>query len=1048
MEKSYSYKLKKALAGISSLCIAYTGMTFTSASAKTMYLGDANLDGSINAVDAVMVQKHVLGYTDVQLDATATKLADANQDGNVDISDVVAIRRMLVNGKLTSIEIADSTTDITYIHLNGTSATVEGNNASVSGGIVTISASGTYYVDGTLTDGQIKVNVADTTTDTGTVKLFLNGANISGLSQPAIYVENAENTSINLVDGTTNSVSDGTAVYSSTETLAAIYSKDDLTIKGSTGVLNVTANTQYGIHCNNDLKFNGGVVNVTTSAADAVRGQKSVTVNDGTLTIDSEGDGIKSTQGNVSIAGGTISCKAANDAVQAETTIDISAGTVVASGDRGLTAVTAANITGGNVLVTSTDSQVTNLKATQGTMLLDYAADTTSTDGTWKKSNKIAVSKDGKEIFSATPTKKFKYAIVSNSALASGSSYTVTTGGASVTHSTASTAGTFTLSAASTEFTDVKTISGSATTPTTDGYTITLSNSGLSTNAPETVATVANNVLTIIKPGVFTVSGEMTGGQIVVNVDKTTYADGVVELDLSNANLTNTTTSPIYVASIGDECAIVAKNGTSNTISDGTSYTNADGGTGAIYSCDDLKIKGQGTLTVNGNCADAIVCKNDLKLYNGTIIANAVDDAIRGKDSVTVGNDTDTDFSSLKITAKSTAGDGIKANETDTDTKGVITFNGGTIDVTAYYDAVHAARTLNVNGGDITITTTCPASGSSTSSGSSNPWGGGGMQEGNSNKTAKSAKGLKAGANVDATSTTAATTVEGTINIKGGNMNITSADDSVHATNVNVTAGKITASSGDDGVHADKVLTLGTAGGSDSDFSINVTKSYEGIEGADIEIKSGSTSVVSSDDGFNGAGGSDSSGTTNPGGWGQGGMSTSSGVINMSGGYIYSRASGDGFDSNGNITVSGGTLLVCGPTSGGNGIFDYGDSGCSFTHTGGIIFGMGTSDMAVYPNSTYISANGTLSANSVIAVADSSGKTLAALTVPADMNMSGLVIFSNASASSSTYSIYSGGTYSGTLDSHGYGTGGTITGGTKLTAGSGSSGGGRTNPWG
>ena len=288
-------------------------------------------------------------------------------------------------------------------------------------------------------------------------------------------------------------------------------------------------------------------------------------------------------------------------------------------------------------------------------MLLDYAADTTSTDGTWKKSNKIAVSKDGKEIFSATPTKKFKYAVVSNSALASGSSYTVTTGGASVTHSTASTAGTFTLSAASTEFTDVKTISGSATTPTTDGYTITLSNSGLSTNAPETVATVANNVLTIIKPGVFTVSGEMTGGQIVVNVDKTTYADGIVELDLSNANLTNTTTSPIYVASIGDECAIVAKNGTSNTISDGTSYTNADGGTGAIYSCDDLKIKGQGTLTVNGNCADAIVCKNDLKLYNGTIIANAVDDAIRGKDSVTVGNDTDTDFSSLKITAKSTA---------------------------------------------------------------------------------------------------------------------------------------------------------------------------------------------------------------------------------------------------------------------------------------------------------------------------------------------------------------------------------------------------------
>ena len=95
----------------------------------------------------------------------------------------------------------------------------------------------------------------------------------------------------------------------------------------------------------------------------------------------------------------------------------------------------------------------------------------------------------------------------------------------------------------------------------------------------------------------------MTGGQIVIDVDKTAYPDGVVELDLSGMSLTNTKTSPIYVASIADEVVIVAKNGTENTISDGTEYTNADNDTGAIYSKDDIKFKGKGKLTVNGNAA-------------------------------------------------------------------------------------------------------------------------------------------------------------------------------------------------------------------------------------------------------------------------------------------------------------------------------------------------------------------------------------------------------------------------------------------------------------
>lgn len=480
---------------------------------------------------------------------------------------------------------------------------------------------------------------------------------------------------------------------------------------------------------------------------------------------------------------------------------------------------------------------------------------------------------------------------------------------------------------------------------------------------------ISGNTITISQPGQYTFSGNCSNGQIIVDVDKTLYPksdtiDNTVTLSIQGLTLSNTSNSPIYVASIDDECIIQIKKDTENTLEDGTSYTNLDSDMGVIYSKDDLKIKGKGNLTINSNAADGIVCKDDLKIWNGNIKINAADDAVRGKDSVRIGNPDDigtTDaYSDLNISIEA-KGAGIKAsNETD-DEKGFITVAGGNLSIDSTGDCLHAPGTISIVGGALTL------------------------------------------------------------------------------------------SSGDDGIHSDTTLILGTSGGSDDDFIINVVKSYEGIEAYDIEVYSGKTYVVASDDGFNAAGGNDSSGTTGgdtfqPGGWGGfgGGFggSSSSGIINMTGGYIYSKANGDGIDSNGNITMTGGTMLVCGPTRGGNGIFDIGDSGCTFTQTGGIIFGMGTSDMAVYPGTTYVNASGTLSPGSIIAVADASGNALAALTVPEDINMSGLVIFSNATATSSQYSVYNGVSYNGTLDDNGYGVGGTVSGGTKMTAGGGSTGGG------
>ena len=277
---------------------------------------------------------------------------------------------------------------------------------------------------------------------------------------------------------------------------------------------------------------------------------------------------------------------------------------------------------------------------------------------------------------------------------------------------------------------------------------------------------------TILQPGTYSFSGKSSEAQIIVNVDKTAYPDGLVELELNGVDISNSSKAPIYVASIGDEVQLIAKNGTENTVSDGTShsdtYTDSDGNTesinSAVFSRDDLKIKGKGSLTVNGNYQDGIVCKNDLKIYNGNIVVNAADDGIRAKDSVTVGDTTkadgtEADNSGISLKVKTKAGDGVKATGTDTDkASGVITINGGTVNIESYADGFQAEQDFVMNGGDVTIKTfegsSFSGNASSSQGGFGGPGGGGFGMDGNSNKTDISAKGIKSIGLYDAAGTT------------------------------------------------------------------------------------------------------------------------------------------------------------------------------------------------------------------------------------------------------------------------------------------------------
>ncbi|MBR7084973.1 MAG: carbohydrate-binding domain-containing protein, partial [Oscillospiraceae bacterium] len=281
---------------------------------------------------------------------------------------------------------------------------------------------------------------------------------------------------------------------------------------------------------------------------------------------------------------------------------------------------------------------------------------------------------------------------------------------------------------------------------------------GAEVTAPTNVS-VNGTYVTITTAGDYTVSGTADNGQLKVNTDNTVDATAAVTLSFEGLTLSNTSEAPVYVENVGDAVTISVKKGTTNTISDGTthtdSYTNSSGEVkeinAAIFSRDDLKIKGKGTLIVNGNYQDGIVSKNDLKLWNGDIQVTAVDDGIRGGNSVRIGdpdtlvaNGGDGDYSNLNITVKTSAGDGIKSTETD-EGKGFVIINGGTVNINSYADGIQAEQEFTMNGGDVTIYTyQGSAYGSSgSSSTSTNPWGGGMGMDGNANKTDISAKGIK-----------------------------------------------------------------------------------------------------------------------------------------------------------------------------------------------------------------------------------------------------------------------------------------------------------------
>ncbi len=500
-----------------------------------------------------------------------------------------------------------------------------------------------------------------------------------------------------------------------------------------------------------------------------------------------------------------------------------------------------------------------------------------------------------------------------------------------------------------------------------------------------------NNELVIKSGGVFVLSGSFTGS-ITVN---DTSSD--VRIVLNGVNISTTDSQ--------DSGAIVFKKPSSDTIyeriltvAEGTVNTLADSvgdtaeGDGAVIQAKkrSLVINGNGTLNLNcvGAETTGIKVKTSLTINGTTIkVDGATKSGIKADESVVIKN------ASLTIKA---SGDGIKtdiepesADEARTyasDIKyGYLYIENSDIDIISGDDGICANGCLYIANSEtnaINITTNGGAPTTVTERSSDNADG----------------KALKTGGiefeDVDYPST--AENGYGLI-ITGGRYTINSNDDALSSKgNLIILGGTFTIASGDDGLHAEYLTKI-------VDGTITVTKSYEGIEGATVEILGGKIDVTATDDGINAANGD---------------LGRYSFYILITGGEITVNAEGDGIDSNGTVKITGGNIYIYGPTKGENGALDA-DTGIIVT--GGNLFALGSVGMVETPsnNSTQRYISLTLSsaaqAGTVVTVSTEDGQTLATLTPP--KRYQSVIVSLNSFEEGATYTVSVGdSTYSATLD--------------------------------
>lgn len=318
--------------------------------------------------------------------------------------------------------------------------------------------------------------------------------------------------------------------------------------------------------------------------------------------------------------------------------------------------------------------------------------------------------------------------------------------------------------------------------------------------------------------------------------------------------------------------------------------------------------------------------------------------------------------------------------------KAALTIDGtGELTVTAQYnDGIVSKETLTIGGapvlnvtaaddaivGDVAVTVI---------DGTLNIVAGGGTAAGEP-ADALSAKGIKS---------------DESVVIEGGIITIDAADDAVQSDNdFLMNGGTLTISALNKGV--DSAYNLVINGG-----VVDILTSDEGLEAGFITINGGDINILALDDGINVSEPDDIPNLTLY-------------YLEINGGRVVVNGQGDGIDSNASIVMTGGVVIVNGPTANMDGALDYDGT---FNISGGLLVAVGSAGMPAAPSRT--SAQYSLLANltslqtagTLVHIRAADGTEL--LTFAPAKDYQSVVFSSPDLVQGASYEIFTGGTSTG-----------------------------------
>ena len=470
-------------------------------------------------------------------------------------------------------------------------------------------------------------------------------------------------------------------------------------------------------------------------------------------------------------------------------------------------------------------------------------------------------------------------------------------------------------------------------------------------------ASFSNQTLTITQAGTYVLSGSGKNIKLVVEAADTDQVHLVFQ------NLTLEREGTLLQVNKAQEVVISLAEGSQNALTESQASDDEEV-KATIHSQVPLTLNGTGNLTLTALTKNALEVEDDLKVLGGTYTIKAANHGFKAEGALAI------EAATLTIEAGK---DGLHAEHDETTERANISLNPTQLSIAATEDGVDAGNELTIKGGTITVS--------------------------------QSEEGLEARV----------------IRQLGGDVTIKSSDDGVNASagssskpsDTSATSKPSDANTASNSVDASSSASQATTDSDTASSSASqATADSAAGSKADQDNKDKNATPPSPPAGqAPPQGGQPPQNGQGPGGMPPGGQEESdpSLQIILEGGTLTIDAEGDGIDSNGTVTISGGSLVVNGSVQGGNGPLD---AAGDITITGGTAWALGTSDMlqgfAQGSTQASITANIAGTAGQTLIILDANGKEVARQTASKDFQA--VIMSSGDLVDGQTYTIQVEGT--------------------------------------